>query len=126
MSKITVKPVLRSRDRVIPQQHAGAIAPSWIIFNAARPIPGHVTWQGEFLSGVFYAAIDPAGDRAEYYTQRCVALDAKQLLFVSEEQVYEELQAWYDSPVCGILTARAYDLDIAWDAWLSNVFYGGG
>ena len=32
----------------------------WIIFNAPRPLVGNKTWQGDFLSGIFYAAVDPS------------------------------------------------------------------
>jgi len=32
----------------------------WIIFNAPRPLVGNKTWQGDFISGIFYAAVDPS------------------------------------------------------------------
>ena len=49
---------------------------SWIIFNAPRPIHGHVQWQGDFLSGVFYAAVDPESVSRGWMIQDNQALDA--------------------------------------------------
>jgi len=37
----------------------------WIVMNAARPLAGHRTKEGEFLDGRYYAAIDPAGFNVE-------------------------------------------------------------
>lgn len=43
-----------SREVNIPEGYEGAE-----IYNAPRPFPATVTWQGEFIRGVFYGAIDP-------------------------------------------------------------------
>ncbi len=39
---------------------------NWTIYNAPRPIYGHREWQGDFACGIFYAAIDPNGEGAEW------------------------------------------------------------
>ncbi len=41
------------------------IPTSWMIFNAPRPLWGTKTWEGYFLHGIFYAAIDPADEFRE-------------------------------------------------------------
>ena len=37
------------------------IPSDYLIFNAPRPLPGEITWEGDFLSGRYYAAM-PADD----------------------------------------------------------------
>ncbi len=43
----------------------------WDVYNAPRPIPGEITFQGEFRHGIFYAAGPPGK-----YAQDWVDLDA--------------------------------------------------
>lgn len=39
----------------------------WTVYNAPRPLYGQVRWQGEFVHGVFYAAVAPEGDPADEF-----------------------------------------------------------
>jgi len=46
---------IRTRPENIPED--------WSIYNAPRPIPGEIVWDGDFLHGVFYAAVPPEAER---------------------------------------------------------------
>lgn len=59
----------------------------WEIYNAPRPFPATVTWQGEFIRGVFYGAINPEDEFAVENRIRTQQLDASRLVFVSREEV---------------------------------------
>jgi hypothetical protein len=73
----------------------------WEIYNAPRPLygsrdnSGPYTWQGEFISGVFYAAIDPDDPDAEMWRQKNEQLDAVRLEFVSRQSVIDEMVEYY-------------------------------
>jgi len=71
-----------TRDLGLPE-----IPKEWEIYNAARPFPAHKTWQGEFLHGIFYGAIDPDEEYADEYRKRAKELDASRLTFISRESV---------------------------------------
>jgi hypothetical protein len=62
-----------------------AVGANWVILNAPRPLLGTETMSnGEFLSGRYYAAIDPADDMAEAYLSEDLKLDAS-VVFVADE-----------------------------------------
>lgn len=48
----------------------------WIVFNAPRPIKGDLYWEGEFVTGRFYVAVNPAGYMAKWCVQQNANLDA--------------------------------------------------
>lgn len=73
-----------SREVAIPEGYEGAE-----IYNAPRPFPATVTWQGEFICGVFYGAIDPENEFADENRERARQLDATRLVFVSRAEVEE-------------------------------------
>ena len=58
----------------------------WLVFNAPRPIYGHKDWIGDFLTGVFFVAVDPEGDNAEWMIKRNTELDARLLEYMSQEE----------------------------------------
>ena len=61
-----------------------AVGANWVIMNAARPLLGTETMSnGEFLSGRYYAAIDPADDMADAYLSEDLKLDAS-VVFVAD------------------------------------------
>lgn len=76
---------------------------AWEIYNAARPFPATVTWQGEFIHGIFYGAIDPSDEFADENRTRAKQLDASRLMFVSREVVEEWGRAY----------CAKYDVDYA-------------
>jgi hypothetical protein len=60
-----------------------AIRPEWSIWNAPRPLGGHVRWIGEFQCGIWYAALDESDEQfAPRYLKGLVADDARKLEFV--------------------------------------------
>ena len=67
----------------------GNVPDTWEIYNAPRPLYGHVTWQGNFRHGIFYAAIDPEGDYADEYRERTLQLDGSRCVFVTVDDVEE-------------------------------------
>lgn len=57
----------------------------WVIMNAPRPLMGTETMSdGEFLTGRFYAAIDPADSMARAYIDANVKLDAS-VVFIADQ-----------------------------------------
>ena len=65
----------------------------WRVFNAPRPLYGHMTWDGEFVSGLFYAAVDPSEANTEAHVERNRALDARELVFLTQEELDERVDA---------------------------------
>lgn len=75
--------------RLTTEQSMDAPA-DWIIMNAPRPLLGHQTLEGgAFLSGRFYAAIDPKGDNAKNMVEQNRKLDARVVLVVAKEMQAE-------------------------------------
>ncbi|MEU7855151.1 hypothetical protein [Nonomuraea sp. NPDC049141] len=111
-----------------PAGHADAITEhGWTVVNAPRPLLGRATWQGEFVSGVFYAS-----GPLDEYGPRWLADDATLLVPVTPAEVVERVRAYYkehgydfdqvraEDPEFAGLTA-ADDLGLPWDnAWLED------
>ncbi len=71
------------------------IPTGWPIFNAPRPLYEEPTWTGDFIHGIFYAAVDPDDLYGTDFIKRNADLDAWQLEWVSEEEVIEEALTYY-------------------------------
>lgn len=93
------------REKVVSFEHRDN--PNAIIFNATRPLFGQ-TWQGDFIGGVFYAAIDPTeGDDFDQkisagFIDRNVCLDAAVLKWFTRDDVMgyaEKLAEEYNASV---------------------------
>lgn len=54
---------------------------NWIVFNAPRPLVGHKTFDGDFVCGRFYAAVDPSAEFAADYVRQNLELDARIAIF---------------------------------------------
>lgn len=74
----------------------------WEIYNAPRPLYGsdyagigRVTWQGEFIDGVFYAAVNPGDPDAEKWRKENESLAAVRLEFVDRQDVIDEMVEHY-------------------------------
>jgi hypothetical protein len=66
------------------------VAADWVVMNAPRPLAGHETLEGgDFLSGRFYAAIDPKGDNAKGMIEQNRKLDARVVLVATREMQAE-------------------------------------
>lgn len=58
---------------------------NWIVMNAPRPLLGHQTFSnGPFLSGRYYAAIDPCDSMASIYIEKNRQLDARVVIQASK------------------------------------------
>ena len=65
---------------------------NWIVMNAPRPLLGTKTMEGgPFLSGRFYAAIDPADSAAAAFVAENVKLDARVVLQGIDEALQIEM-----------------------------------
>jgi len=85
-----------SREISIPDGYENAE-----IYNAPRPFPATVNWQGEFITGVFYGAIDPENEFADENRERARRLDVARLVFIGRDEV----EAW------GRAYCRKYGVD---------------
>lgn len=78
---------------VLAERPAEAPA-GWLVFNAPRPIYGAVTWQGVFLHGIFYAAVDPAdGEYSRQYMEANGKFDAYLIRYIDMTDVESWLTA---------------------------------
>lgn len=64
-----------------------AIPADWIVLNAPRPIVGDMDWSGDFLSGRFYAAIDPKGEYAASRLSTNEGLDARVVVSLDDDTI---------------------------------------
>ena len=76
-----VEALVVERERPVP---AG-----WIVMNAPRPLLGSVTMQGDFVTGRFYAAIDPDDSMAKSFICENVKLDARIVVVVDRDTQME-------------------------------------
>jgi hypothetical protein len=77
------------------REYPSQVPAEWTIWNAPRPIYGDITWKGDFLSGVFYAAINPDGDDCKRFTQLNIELDACKIFYVDEEEALDLMVTYY-------------------------------
>ena len=82
------------------------IPEAWRGFNAPRPLMGHRTWQGPFVSGIFYAAVNPEGEYAQAYLERNHRNDAIELVWIFPEEWRRRVLAY------GRRLAEEHDLDL--------------
>lgn len=62
----------------------------WIVMNAPRPLIGQMTLDnGPFLTGRFYAAVDPADPRAADYIKTNINLDCRVVISVTRPVLIE-------------------------------------
>ena len=83
------------RAILIASERPSEAPASSLIFNAPRPIYGHKEWDGDFIHGRFYTAVDPNGDRADWMIEENRSLDAWILEYRSKEQVVDIAKRWF-------------------------------
>lgn len=93
----------RCFDAVVNPDGSAAIPADWTIFNAPRPLNGHITWQDDFRHGIFYAAVNPHGYIADTMIRDNVNLHA----FVLDYVGMVEVEAW--------CRQYAADNEISWE-----------
>jgi hypothetical protein len=82
------------RTRKVIGTFPSGIPTNWELYNAPRPLYGK-TWEGDFISGIFYAAIDPSHPDASIWREENRKLDATRIMFVSQDSVIEEMVEYY-------------------------------
>lgn len=75
----------------------------WEVYNAPRPLFGTKTWQGDFICGIFYAAVDPADEYADSWRFENTRNDARLLTFVTREEAMAEALEYYREKLPRIL-----------------------
>lgn len=70
---------------------------NWIIMNAPRPLLGHEEWRGDFVSGVFYVAMDPEEWDFVEMEDFNAGQDATILEYVTQQEVVDEMLAYYQA-----------------------------
>lgn len=81
--------VIAERPQVVQHSCTGepySLGEDWPIYNAPRPLYGTATWVGDFVSGIFYAAIDPQDGFGHDMEDQNLALDARQLEYLTEDE----------------------------------------
>lgn len=71
----------------------------YVLHMAARPLYGHEvdnSWEQPFIHGRHCAFIDPTRDDADFMKKRNLELDAREVIFVSEQDAFEEVMLWYE------------------------------
>lgn len=79
LNDVTTIGVIAERPKDVP--------PGWLILNAPRPLLGHREWQGEFVHGIFYVAIDPQDTLASTFLQKSHDLDGWLIRYYSEKDL---------------------------------------
>jgi hypothetical protein len=81
--------------RKIIAERPANIPNTWTIMNAPRPLWGTRAWQGDFISGIFYVALDPASVSYQDHYDYNQSQDATILEYVSQQDVVDEMIAYY-------------------------------
>ena len=90
----------------------------WLLFNAPRPLYGHREWRGDFVHGVFYAAVNPRGERAEWMICENAKLDGWVIRYYGEAEILEHAQHTADKygytldRLMGLATMK--DVEASW------------
>ena len=64
---------------------------AWELWCASRPLYGNICWEGEWVHGRHWAAIDPVDPYADRFRAETVALDGWRVVRASRA----EAEAWY-------------------------------
>ena len=87
----------------------------WLVFNAPRPIWGDKVWQGEFLSGIFYAAVNPDYGMAKGYITENIRLNACPVEYITTEFKSEWVKKFCED--------NGYDFSDLDDYMIRSTFY---
>ena len=65
------------------------------LFNAPRPLFGATAYNGEFVAGVFYGLVRLDRQGAAWQVNQNVSLDARVLVWVTEDEVRDWAPGYY-------------------------------
>ena len=97
------------------------------IYNAPRPLYGHSYWQGPFICGIFYVAIDPSLPDADELRRRTLENAGTQLFWVDEDTAFEKQRQWYIKhypDTAGEIVDDSQYHDYVVDAYFNRVNHG--
>ena len=96
-----------------------------LVFNAPRPIPGRVRFNGQFIHGRFYAAFEWSDDDYQLYLKRCQELDAVLLMYHDKDAeisgIREAVQEFYDAQKPGIVDVSEHGDNVVLRSWLQHI-----
>lgn len=107
--------MIRNRSDVVPAH----VPENAIIFNAPRPLLGEY-WEGEFISGIFYAAITDDNPYKESLIAQNKALDATVLIFVPEAEARKLVQDYLIAEGYGEIKSDLFE-EFWWDCFYDNL-----
>lgn len=80
-------------SRIVVGDRPQSIPDDWLIFNASRPLVGDKTWDGDFVHGRHYAAIDPNGKYADRNIEQNRKLDGWALNYKSHDDAVKHAES---------------------------------
>ena len=96
MSECKLRYTLSERPAQAPE--------GWRIFNAPRPLYGTLrsvdgqvapeTWDGDFLHGTIYAAVDPEDPNAPMWVGNNGLADAQEIQYITKQQAFDVSLRW--------------------------------
>ncbi|HEX4620125.1 MAG TPA: hypothetical protein VH208_01035 [Myxococcaceae bacterium] len=85
------------------------VRPEWLVVNAPRPLPGRITWQGDFLCGIFYAAGPP--DDFDQLGDSWRRLDARRVELIDNPEIERRVRSYLSAQGYG--TPEELEMSIA-------------
>lgn len=96
----------------------------WLVFNAPRPIYGHAEWIGDFITGVFFTAVDPDAEEADHFIERNRQLDAKQIAYITKAEWDRRVDAYGQKMVeehnIDLADFDRRDVEFSYQGWLRD------
>jgi hypothetical protein len=101
----------------------------WVVMNAPRPLYGSyaseridgveeaMTWNGDFISGVFYAGVDITDERV---IDNNVKLDAAIIRWVEDDEILAHGQAIAEEYNVDPETVEGWSFDEIWGSYLNT------
>ena len=107
-------------NQIVPGYIQPQLTEKHVIFNAASPLPGHITWQADFCHGVFYSAVDVTHPDALRFAKMCIDLDGWVLQFIDEATATQALQTWYDTHANTPVEVKEHRFALIWQGYLAH------
>jgi len=96
-----------------------------LVFNAPRPIPGRVVFNGQFIHGRFYAAFEYSDDDYRLCLKRCHELDAVLVMYHDKDAeiagIREAVQEFYDAQRPGLVDVSEHGDNVVLRSWLQHI-----
>ncbi len=108
--------LLRSRGEVVPED----VDANALIFCAPRPLLGTKTWQGDWVAGRFFAAVNLDDPYRAGWIKENKALHAALLTFVSDEQGQAMVRAYLHAEYGA--TAEEITSDVFAEFWRDSFY----